>query len=61
MLKIDVIKFETQDVITTSIPGTASCICNAECIWESSSSIYNHWGCHDECVYDTPPNAGPRT
>ena len=60
MLKIDVIKFETQDVITTSIPGTASCICNADC-WDSYSSCYNHVGCKGKCEFDTHPNAGPRT
>ena len=52
MLKIDVIKFEAQDVITSSIPNTAECVCNLTC------RPNNHYGCSQKCEADTHPNAG---
>ena len=40
MLKIDVIKFETQDVITTSTPAPVNCNCgNDGCYYDDTIYI----------------------
>ena len=62
MLKIDVIKFESQDVVTTSIPTPApisySCECNMTCEYTSEASIYvYHGGCNNSCKADSHPKA----
>lgn len=43
MLKIEVIKFEAQDVITTSIPAPAECSCPHHS--EENAAGCNHGGC----------------
>ena len=52
MLKIDVIKFEAQDVITSSIPNTAECVCCATC------RQTDHFGCSWSCEADIHTKAG---
>ena len=47
MLKIDVIKFEAQDVITASVAAhpekTPTCHCNERCYYSQDSSKYIHF------------------
>jgi hypothetical protein len=59
MLKIDVIKFETQDVITTSIPDmnvvpegapvNPTCYCDESCRTSDGLASHEH-GEHKECT-----------
>lgn len=57
MLKIDVIKFESQDVVTTSIPEPipVTCECVRGCYYTASNHVI-HGGCNS-CKADTHPNA----
>ena len=52
MLKIEVIKFEAQDVITTSV---AECICGKnEIHYDPDTKTWNHGNCqaerHPHCI-----------
>ena len=50
MLKIEIIKFEAQDVITTSTPiaNVITCDCTAACFNVVDNSTYVYKGTHDE-------------
>jgi hypothetical protein len=55
MLKIEVIKFEAQDVITASVAAPAECICpkNAD-HFDEMTQTWNHGDCqaerHPHCI-----------
>ena len=48
MLKIDVIRFEAQDVITTSVAEPVTCICNRNCYRSEYTGHYELLDNHQE-------------
>ena len=58
MLKIDVIRFEAQDVITTSVPKHVTCNCNNFCF---SGDYNNRYHIGFDCGCDAEVHVDPWT
>lgn len=56
MLKIEIIKFEAQDVITTSDAGP-TCICNNSCFYDATGHLQCIGHRSTTCPTDDHPNA----
>ena len=54
MLKIDVIKFEAQDVVTTSV-AEITCCCSEDCYWDETGYSWHHIGCNNNCKAEEHP------
>ena len=52
MLKVEVIKFEAQDVITASVAGPCGCV------WDCIENLWDNKGHADGCQC-THPNEAP--